>query len=644
MQEAPPIGSEQARREVRLPDNDIAATGAGSLQGLLQQYWGYTSFRPLQREAIDAVIERRDSLVVLPTGGGKSLCFQLPALVDAPGAGAATSGRRSPVALVISPLIALMKDQVDGLLAQGVSAASLHSGQTPAERRAALDLLQSGACRLLYVAPERAVGETADGLRALLAARGVAYVAVDEAHCISQWGHDFRPEYRLLASLREAFAGIALHAYTATATPRVRRDICDQLRLVDPAVLVGAFDRPNLTYRVLPRAHFRRQLLTILRRHAGEAGIVYCLSRRDVDELAVALADQGVRALPYHAGLDDATRHRHQDAFLNESIDVMVATVAFGMGIDRSDVRFVVHDGAPPSLEQYQQEAGRAGRDGLPAECALVTSPADFARWRERLDSKGQWTEEARTLLRGMQRYAAATSCRHRALVGYFGQDLPGDTCGACDWCLGELERADEPVVLAQKILSAVARTGQRWGVGHIVSVLRGEAIDAVTRSGHDTLSVFGLLGDMPAAELRGYVDQLTQAGFLVRAGDQYPTLAMSDSGVALMRGQTGCVLFRQPLPAKGKARKPARHGEESWAGVDATLFERLRALRLELARDRGVPPYVIFHDTTLRELARARPRRLADLHDIPGVGEKKVEAFGAAVLDVILGDAHPGV
>jgi ATP-dependent DNA helicase RecQ len=608
-----------------------------SIDELLHQYWGYTAFRPLQREAIQAVLDRRDSLVVLPTGGGKSLCFQLPALVDQ----SAIGNRQSAIALVISPLIALMKDQVDGLVAQGVAAACLHSGQSAEQRRAALDLVRTGACRLLYVAPERAVGDSADGFRALLGARGVAYVAVDEAHCISQWGHDFRPEYRQLAGLRETFPGISLHACTATATPRVQRDICEQLRLVQPVVHIGSFDRPNLTYRVLPRVQFRQQLETILRRHEGEAGIIYCLSRREVDELAAALAADGLRVLPYHAGLDDGTRHRNQDAFLNEAVDVMVATVAFGMGIDRSDVRFVVHAGAPQSLEQYQQEAGRAGRDGLPAECALVTSPADFARWRSLLESDGQWTDSARTLLRDMEKYAGATSCRHRALVGYFGQDLVQGPCGACDWCLGELERADDPQLLARKILSAVARTGQRWGVGHVVAVLRGDATDTVTARGHQSLSVFGLLREVPAGELRGYLDQLTQGGFLTRTGDKYPTLQISASGADLLRGQAECVLFRQPRPVRARQRRQGPRTDASWAGVDQGLFEQLRALRLELARGRGVPPYVIFHDQTLRELARIKPTQLHELHDITGIGERKAAAFGPAILELI-GRADP--
>ncbi len=633
-----------------IPDETSSAASTGStLEEILHRYWGFSTFRPLQREAMEAVLAGRDSLLVLPTGGGKSLCFQAPALIDTPQATIANpapirdprSAIRNPLALVISPLIALMKDQVDGLVTQGVPAAALHSGQSAGERRAALDLVRSGACRLLYVAPERAVGEGADGFASLLAARGLRYVAIDEAHCISQWGHDFRPEYRQLALLRAQFPGISLHGFTATATPRVRRDICEQLGLSDPAVLVGSFDRPNLTYRVLPRSSLRAQLLEILRRHADEAGIVYCLSRREVDELAAWLVTEGVKALPYHAGLSDEQRHRHQDAFLNEQTDVMVATVAFGMGIDRSNVRFVAHAGAPQSLEQYQQEAGRAGRDGLPSECALITSPADFARWRSLLESTGQWTDSARVLLRDMERYAAATSCRHRALVEYFGQPLDQVPCGACDWCLGELEQIADPVTIGRKVLSAVARTGQRWGVGHIVSVLRGELTDAMSARGHAALSVFGLLKDVHAAELRGFIDQLTQAGFLVRTGDQYPTLQISASGAALLRGQAECVLFRQPTPARRRGRKGARRTDASWTGVDDRLFEQLRALRLELARARGVPPYVIFHDVTLRELARLKPHSQGDLQQISGIGEKKAEAFGSAVLSVIA--AHSG-
>jgi ATP-dependent DNA helicase RecQ len=600
------------------------------LDDLLRKYWGYTAFRPLQREAIDAVLSGRDSVVVLPTGGGKSLCFQLPALVYPE---SEVRSPKSSLALVISPLIALMKDQVDGLVAQGIAAACLHSGQTSAERQRALALIRSGACRLLYVAPERVVGDGAENFAALVGSHGVRYVAVDEAHCISQWGHDFRPEYRRLASLRSALR-VPFHAFTATATPRVRADIVSELMLESPAVLVGDFDRPNLTYRVRPRAELKAQVRDVLNRHRSEAGIIYCLSRREVDAMAAWLQREGVRALPYHAGLADDVRHANQDAFLNETADVMVATVAFGMGIDRPDVRFVLHAGAPRSLEHYQQEAGRAGRDGLAAECVLVTSPADFARWRSLLESSGEWNEQVRLLMRDMERYAAATSCRHKTLVEYFGQRLDRSRCDACDWCLGELERVEEPVILAQKILSAIARTGQRWGVGHVTSVLRGEASEQVTTRGHDKLSVFGLLKAMPAIEVRNCIDQLTQAGFLERVGDQYPTLQITGPGADLMRGRAECVLFRQPRPVSARGRR--RRAESAMGNADEVLFERLRSLRAALARARGVPPYVVFHDATLRELAARRPTSLASLLEISGIGERKAEVYGAALLEEI--------
>jgi ATP-dependent DNA helicase RecQ len=434
------------------------------------------------------VLASRDSLVVLPTGGGKSLCFQLPALVDPAAHGA------EPLALVISPLIALMKDQVDGLVAQGVAAACLHSGQTSAERQAAFDQVRSGVCRLLYVAPERAVGATSDGFAALMGRRELRYVAIDEAHCISQWGHDFRPEYRQLGRLRDDFPGVSLHAFTATATGRVRADIVSELRLQDPLLLVGSFDRPNLVYRVLRRGNLHRQLQDILGRHDGDAGIIYCSSRREVESLAEWLQQEGHRALPYHAGLADDVRSRHQEAFLQERVDVVVATVAFGMGIDRSNVRFVVHAGAPRSPEHYQQESGRAGRDGLPAECILIYSGGDFVRWRQMLESNGEWSESARVLLRDMERYAAGTRCRHRALVEYFGQPYERDGCGACDWCLKELDPVADSVIVAQKILSCVARVKQTWGTSHVADVLIGRATEKVVAARHDALSTFGLL------------------------------------------------------------------------------------------------------------------------------------------------------
>ena len=461
------VGScESAGTLVRMPD---------PLLEVLERYWGYTSFRPLQREAMDAVLASRDSLVVLPTGGGKSLCFQAPALI------------RDGLAIVVSPLIALMKDQVDTLVSNGVPAAALHSSLTPEARADVVAGLRAGRHRVLYVAPERLVGDgSAEFLDSVdRSPRSVSFVAVDEAHCISQWGHDFRPEYRRLAGLRDRWPQASLHAFTATATTRVREDIVTELALRQPLELVGSFDRPNLVYRVWPRGTLKRQLADVLERHRGEAGIIYCQSRREVDALAAWLGTAGVRAAAYHAGLDDGTRHRHQDAFLNEDVDVVVATVAFGMGIDRSDVRFVVHAGAPQSLEHYQQEAGRAGRDGLEAECVLIVSGADFLKWRVRLSQNGEWSDARRALLRDMERYAASVGCRHERLVRYFGQSWSKADCGACDYCLGELETVPDAVTLARKVLSAVARVGQRFGIMHVANVLRGAETEqmAATRT-----------------------------------------------------------------------------------------------------------------------------------------------------------------
>ena len=600
-----------------------------SLQEVLSRYWGYGSFRPLQVEAMDAVLARRDSLLVLPTGGGKSLCFQAPALL------------MDGVAVVVSPLISLMKDQVDTLVGNGVPAACYHSALTPDVRASVGAGIREGRYRLLYVAPERLVGEGSEGFLGLVGHRPVSFFAIDEAHCISQWGHDFRPEYRQLARLRERWPGVALHAFTATATARVRRDIVSQLGLMDAVELVGSFDRPNLTYRVLARGVLKKQLQEILARHPHQAGIVYCQSRREVDALAAWLAGEGSRARPYHAGLDDATRHRNQDAFLNEDVDVVVATVAFGMGIDRSDVRFVVHAGAPQSLEHYQQESGRAGRDGLEAECVLVYSAGDFMRWKTMFEQDGVFTEARRALLRDMERYAGSVGCRHRRLVAYFGETYARDECGACDYCLGELESVDDAVTLARKILSAVARLRGRFGAAHVTSVLRGSESESVRNRGHDGLSVFGLLRDASVNEVRGYIDQIVARGLLRQTEDEFPVLQLTADGVALLK-DSGAVpdleLARQKKPEKGRPERRSRVEAESWEGVDRALFDRLRALRLELAHERGVPPYVIFHDTTLRELARLKPATPAELQHVYGIGAKKAQDLGEVILAAIGG------
>jgi ATP-dependent DNA helicase RecQ len=534
-----------------------------------------------------------------------------------------------------------MKDQVDTLVANGVAAASYHSALAPEVRASVAGGIREGRFRLLYVAPERLVGEGSDGFAALVGRQPLSFVAIDEAHCISQWGHDFRPEYRQLAALRDRWPDIGVHAFTATATSRVRRDIVVQLGLRDPAELIGSFDRPNLVYRVLPRSTLKRQLQELLARHQGHAGIIYCQSRREVDALAAWLVESGVRAVPYHAGLSDDLRHRHQDAFLNEDADVVVATVAFGMGIDRSDVRFVIHAGAPQSLEHYQQEAGRAGRDGLEAECVLICSAADFLKWRAMLEKNGEWSDARRTLMRDMERYAASVGCRHRRLVQYFGETYGRDDCAACDYCLGELERVGDAVTLARKILSAVARVDQRFGTAHVTNVLRGSDTEQVRARGHERLSVFGLLREASVDEVRGYIDQLIARGLLRQTDDGYPVLQLTVEGLALMRNG-GAVpdlaLARQRKVEKDRPPKRSRVESESWEGVDRDLFERLRALRLRIARERSVPPYVIFHDTTLRELARLKPVTLEALRHVYGVGVRKAEDLGQAVIEVILG------
>jgi ATP-dependent DNA helicase RecQ len=600
-----------------------------ALGGVLEKYWGFSSFRPLQREAMDAILAGRDSVVVLPTGGGKSLCFQAPALV------------RDGLALVVSPLISLMKDQVDTLVGNGVPAALLNSTLSSDERRQVTEGVRAGRYRLLYVSPERLVGEGGETFRAWLSRCHVSFIAIDEAHCISQWGHDFRPEYRQLALLRSQFPDASLHAFTATATARVRRDIIAQLALKDPAELVGSFDRPNLLYRVVPRNSLKKQLQEILARHKGESGIVYCTSRREVEALAAWLSESGVRARPYHAGLDDRERHRNQDAFLDEEIDVIVATVAFGMGIDRSDVRFVVHAGAPQSLEHYQQESGRAGRDGLEAECVLIYSAADFMKWRLMLERNGELTDSARKLLRDIERYAASVGCRHRHLVGYFGERYERDDCGACDFCLGELETVGEPVDLARKVLSCVARVGQRFGAAHVASVLCGSESEQVTSRRHHELTTFGLLKEASVPEVRAYIEQLIAQGYLRQTDDQFPVVSLTNEGVALLKDASaapGLALSRQRRVIRGREREPRRSRTEAqaWEGVDRDLFETLRAVRLQVARGRGVPPYVIFHDNTLREMARVRPQTLDELRTIYGVGARKAEDLGEVFLQAL--------
>ncbi len=605
------------------PDDAFA-----DLRRIIAKHWGFTSLRPLQEQAMQAVLNGRDSLVVMPTGGGKSLCYQAPAV------------QRGGVTVVVSPLIALMKDQVDALRGNGVAAAQIDSSLSDSDRFAAEVDLRQGDTRLLFVSPERLV--SSDFYRILQQA-GVHTFAIDEAHCISHWGHDFRPEYRQLARLREFFPSASVHAYTATATEQVRRDIIAQLDLRDPVTLVGVFDRPNLTYRVLPRHDLGKQVAEVLARHSNEGGIIYALRRRDVDDLAASLKAKGVNVAAYHAGMSADLRQQAQEAFTRERCDVVVATVAFGMGIDRSNVRFVLHVAMPKSLEHYQQETGRAGRDGLEAECVLLHSGADYLTLKSILEKSAEeagadpsFLVNALKHLDDMDRYARGAVCRHRALVEHFGQAYPAETCSACDLCLGDVEEVPGALLTAQKILSCVARVKESFGIGHVVSVLRGEESDNIRRRGHDQLTTFGLLKGESKVDVRDWLYQLIGQKVLMQVGAEYPLLHLNEASWEVMRGQRPVRLVRLVRRKKGQGPEKSAAAEVSWEGVDAPLFEALRELRRQIAQERGEKPYMVFGDAVLRELARVRPSTPERMRLISGIGDVKLRDFADRFLPLI--------
>ncbi len=591
----------------------------------LQTVFGYDSFRAPQETIVDTLLGGGDALVIMPTGGGKSLCYQLPALVR-PGCG-----------VVVSPLIALMQDQVDGLRELGVRAAYLNSSLDPASAAAVEAALRAGELDLLYVAPERLLQPR---MQALLDEATIALFAIDEAHCVSQWGHDFRADYLELSILAERFPGVPRIALTATADARTRAEIARRLGLEDARQFIASFDRPNIRYRIALKDNPRQQLLRFLRdEHPRDAGIVYCLSRRKVDETARWLRQQGFEALPYHAGLGSAERATNQARFLREEGLVMVATIAFGMGIDKPDVRFVAHLDLPKTIEAYYQETGRAGRDGLPANAWLVYGLQDVMKLRQMMDGS-QGSEEHKRAeqqrLNAMLGLCELTSCRRQALLAYFGEELP-EPCGNCDTCLEPVDTWDGTEA-ARMALSAVYRTGQRFGVGHLVDVLRGVDSDKVRQFDHEGLPTFGVGSALNIDQWRSVFRQLVARAYLAVDLERYGALRLRERARPLLRGEETLPLRRDARGAGKAARRPEGRAETALAeDLDPALWEALRACRTALAREQGVPPYVIFHDRTLQAVCLEQPGDLDTFGAISGVGERKREKYGPAFLAVIL-------
>ncbi|HEX7004312.1 MAG TPA: DNA helicase RecQ [Trueperaceae bacterium] len=605
--------------------SEVESRGPTSALELLRGVFGYDEFRGQQEAIIARLAEGGDALVLMPTGGGKSLCYQIPSML------------RPGVGIVVSPLIALMQDQVDSLRLLGVEAAYLNSTLDRQEAGRVESALVAGELDLLYVAPERLLTPR---FLELLDRSPLALFAIDEAHCVSQWGHDFRPEYLSLSLLAERFPAVPRIALTATADAVTRREMAQKLRLEEARWYVASFDRPNIRYTVVEKQNARRQLLSFYReKHEGNAGIVYCMSRRSVDETAAWLREQGVSALPYHAGLDAARRARHQEAFLREDGVVVVATIAFGMGIDKPDVRFVAHLDVPKSLEGYYQETGRAGRDGEAADAFMTYGLTDVVALR-RLLSRSDTDDAHRRVeqqkLEALLGYCESAGCRRQALLAYFGEELLGP-CGNCDTCLNPVDTYDGTVEV-QKLLSTVFRTGQRFGAGYLIDILTGRSTPRVKQLGHDRLSTFGIGADLAAPSWRRVVRQSTAAGFLTTDEDGYGSLKLTGASAAVLRGERKVALRRDPQPAPGVAgRRPANDRRALRpSGPEGELFEELRRLRSELARTQGVPPYVIFHDSTLREMAERKPRNEVELANVSGVGQKKLERYGQAFLAAI--------
>jgi ATP-dependent DNA helicase RecQ len=600
-------------------------TDTSELDLVLKRTFGYGSFRPLQREICEATLAGRDVFALLPTGGGKSLCFQIPALT------------RGGLTVVVSPLIALMKDQVDQLQASGVAATFLNSTLEADEARSRLRGLHRHEYRLLYVAPERLM---LDGWIDNLKKWNVTCVAIDEAHCVSEWGHDFRPEYRQISKLRDALPEVPLMALTATATTRVRHDIVTHLKLRQPDVFVASFNRPNLTYRVVPKDQPLKQIIDFVRKRETESGIIYCASRATAERVAEALAGRGFSARPYHAGLDAAERGRNQEQFLRDDTRIICATIAFGMGINKPNVRWVIHHDLPKNVEGYYQETGRAGRDGLPSDCLLLFSAGDIAKQTHFLDeiTNEQERDLARAQLRKIVHYAESSGCRRIELLEYFGEKFPFDNCGGCDNCAEPRETYDGTLV-AQKFLSCIYRIAQnsRFSVGlnHIIEVLTGADTDKIRRWGHERLTTYGIGAELSRPQWASVGRELMRLGYVGVADGEFATLELTEAGMNILRSRQPVTLTKSLDVPKSKRASTRREGD---IACDEILFERLRTLRKQLADDRRVPAYVIFGDTTLRAMAHHYPERLDQMEGIPGMGEKKRAEFGAVFAAAIAG------
>lgn len=601
---------------------------------LLRTVFGFEDYRPGQREIIQAVLEGRDVLAVLPTGGGKSLCYQLPAITV------------EGLTVVVSPLIALMKDQISALVELGIEAVALNSSLDEREYRSARQKVRSAQAKLLYIAPEALASA---GLTSLLAEQPPVRLVVDEAHCISRWGHDFRPDYRTIAHVRSRFPQVPCLALTATATETVRRDIAENLRLKEPLVIVSSFDRPLLRLTVEPKAEAKHKLVTFIRERPLQSGIVYCLSRKSTEAIVATLNAEGISARPYHAGLDAKTREENQRSFIRDDVQVIVATVAFGMGIDKSDVRWIVHWDLPKDLEGYYQEIGRAGRDGQTADCLLLYSRADVLKLKRFLlnsDGKDQREQDVDGALRRIEemvRYAETESCRRSHILAHFGESYGKENCGACDNCLRSPQDLEDYTIPAKKFISAVLRTENRFGMTHIVDVLLGADTEKINKYGHKNLSVYGIGGELSRHQWTELGHRLVAAGYL-ESVPPYGVLRAT----ARVRGflKEGQFLIR-PLPL-GISEKSPKKGSGKRRGLttpeiqtpersaDTELFERLRILRKRLADEAGLPPYVIFPDRTLREMARRRPKSVEDLEGVFGVGAHKAERYGSTFVSEI--------